>query len=220
MFVLALSLYNTIEFKVSFFYAKSRTCSFIAKKLFAEALKQIVVQKSFSKVTVSELIRVCNVNRKTFYYHYDNLTELVKEIFDEELDRVIEEFNETLSWEESFILAAKFILDNKKVVKHIYESDYRIDLEKYIFSISGEIMRKYVIRAAKDTKAQEVDIKLIAYFYQCALSSALVQWLATDMKTDPKTITRRIGEVMDGNILLSLKRSEKLEKFTQNFDIE
>ena len=29
MFVLALSLYNTIEFKVSFFYAKSRTCSFI-----------------------------------------------------------------------------------------------------------------------------------------------------------------------------------------------
>ena len=145
---------------------------------------------------------------------------MVKEIFDEELERVIEEFNETLSWEESFILAAKFILDNKKVVKHIYESDYRMDLEKYIFSISGEIMRKYVIRVAKDTKAQEVDIKLIAYFYQCALSSSLIQWVATDMKTDPKAVTRRIGELMDGNILLSLKRSEKLEKFTQNFDIE
>ena len=29
MFVLSLSLYNTIEFKVPFFYAKSRTCSFI-----------------------------------------------------------------------------------------------------------------------------------------------------------------------------------------------
>ena len=32
MFVLSLSLYNTIEFKVPFFYAKSRTCSFIVKK--------------------------------------------------------------------------------------------------------------------------------------------------------------------------------------------
>ena len=29
MLVWSLSLYNTIEFKVSFFYAKSRTCSFI-----------------------------------------------------------------------------------------------------------------------------------------------------------------------------------------------
>ena len=33
MFVLALSLYNTIEFKVSFFYAKSRTCSFIVDNI-------------------------------------------------------------------------------------------------------------------------------------------------------------------------------------------
>ena len=190
------------------------------KDLIRKEFIRLLNKKKLHNITVTELAKACNIERKTFYYHYDNLTELVKEIFDEELDRVIEEFNETLSWEESFILAAKFILDNKKVVKHIYESDYKIDLEKYIFSISGEIMRKYVIRAAKDTKAQEVDIKLIAYFYQCALSSALVQWLATDMKTDPKTITRRIGELMDRNILLSLKRSEKLEKFTQNFDIE
>lgn len=190
------------------------------KDLIRKEFIRLLNKKKLHNITVTELAKACNIERKTFYYHYDNLTELVKEIFDEELERVIEEFNETLSWEESFILAAKFILDNKKVVKHIYESDYKIDLEKYIFSISGEIMRKYVIRAAKDTKAQEVDIKLIAYFYQCALSSALVQWLATDMKTDPKTITRRIGELMDGNILLSLKRSEKLEKFTQNFDIE
>ena len=190
------------------------------KDLIRKEFIRLLNKKKLHNITITELAKACNIERKTFYYHYDNLTELVKEIFDEELDRVIEEFNETLSWEESFILAAKFILDNKKVVKHIYESDYKIDLEKYIFSISGEIMRKYVIRAAKDTKAQEVDIKLIAYFYQCALSSALVQWLATDMKTDPKTITRRIGELMDGNILLSLKRSEKLEKFTQNFDIE
>ena len=40
------------------------------------------------------------------------------------------------------------------------------------------------------------------------------------MKNDPKAITRRLGELMDGNILLSLKRSEKLDNFTQNFDIE
>lgn len=102
----------------------------------------------------------------------------------------------------------------------MYESDYKVELEKYIFSISGEIMRKYVRRVAKDTKAQEIDIKLIAFFYQCALSSSLIQWVATDMKTDPKLVTRRLGELMDGNILEALKRSENLEKLTQNFEIE
>lgn len=190
------------------------------KDLIRKEFIRLLNKKKLHNITVTELAKACNIERKTFYYHYDNLTELVKEIFDEELDIVIEEFNETLSWEESFILAAKFILDNKKMVKHIYESDYRIDLEKYIFSISGEIMRNYVKRLGQITKAKDIDMKLIAYFYQCALSSALIKWVATGMKNDPKAITRRLGELMDGNILLSLKRSEKLDNFTQNFDIE
>ncbi|MDU6032099.1 MAG: TetR/AcrR family transcriptional regulator C-terminal domain-containing protein [Peptoniphilus harei] len=190
------------------------------KNLIKQEFIKLLNKKSLHNITVTEIAKQCKIERKTFYYHYENLPQLVKEIFDEELEDVIKEFNETLSWEESFISAEKFILDNKKVVKHMYESDYKIELEKYIFSISGEIMRKYVRRVAKDTKAQEIDIKLIAYFYQCAFSSSLIQWVATDMKTDPKLVTRRLGKLMDGNILESLKRSEKLEKLTQSLEIE
>ncbi|MDU6743046.1 TetR/AcrR family transcriptional regulator [Peptoniphilus harei] len=190
------------------------------KNLIKQEFIKLLNKKSLHNITVTEIAKQCKIERKTFYYHYENLPQLVKEIFDEELEDVIEEFNETLSWEESFISATKFILENKKVVKHMYESDYKVELEKYIFSISGEIMRKYVRRVAKDTKAQEIDIKLIAFFYQCALSSSLVEWVATDMKTDPKLITRRLGKLMDGNILESLKRSEKLEKLTQSLEIE
>lgn len=190
------------------------------KDLIRSEFIKLLNKKSLHNVTVTELAKQCKIERKTFYYHYENLTELIKEIFDEELDQVIEEYNETLSWEEGFILAAKFILDNKKAIKHMYESDYKIELEKYVFSISGEIMNKYVSRQAEMTRAQETDVKLIAYFYQCALSSALIQWVATDMKTDPKVVTRRMGELMDGNILLSLKRSEGLKKFTQKVYLE
>ena len=197
------------------FMAKNYT-----KNLIKQEFIKLLNKKSLHNITVTEIAKQCKIERKTFYYHYENLPQLVKEIFDEELEDVIKEFNETLSWEESFISATKFILENKKVVKHMYESDYKVELEKYIFSISGEIMRKYVRRVAKDTKAQEIDIKLIAFFYQCALSSSLIQWVATDMKTDPKLVTRRLGELMDGNILEALKRSENLEKLTQNFEIE
>ena len=190
------------------------------KDLIRKEFINLLNKKPLHNVTVTELAKECKIERKTFYYHYENLPQLIKEIFDEELDQVIEEYNETLSWEEGFILGAKFILDNKKAIKHMYESDYKIDLEKYVFSISGEIMNKYVSRQAEKTKAQDIDIKLIAYFYQCALSSALIQWVAIDMKTDPKLVARRIGDLMDGNILLSLKRSEGLKKLTQNFEIE
>lgn len=187
------------------------------KELIRKEFINLLNKKPIHNVTVTELARKCDIERKTFYYHYENLTELVKEIFQEELSMVVEEFNETLSWEDSFILAAKFILDNKRAIKHLYQSDYREDVEKYVFSIAGEIMYKYVERASEDTDAKDVDKKLIAYFYQCALSSALIQWVATDMKTDPTIMTNRIGKLMDGNILMSLKRSENLENIADDF---
>ena len=86
--------------------------------------------------------------------------------------------------------------------------------------MAGEVITKYVKHISKATRAKEVDINLISYFYQCALSTSLIQWIATDMQTDPVLVTNRIGKLMDGNILLSLKRSERLETFTQSPLIE
>ena len=177
-------------------------------------------EKTLDNITVTELAQKCQIERKTFYYHYENLEQLIREIFESELNIVIEEFNENLSWEDSFILAAKFILDNKKAIRHIYYSDYKVNVEKYVYSMAGEVISKYVNHISKETRAKDIDINLISYFYQCALSSALIQWIATDMKTDPVVITNRLGKLMDGNILLSLKRSERLETFTQSTLIE
>ena len=190
------------------------------KDLIQKEFMTLLDKKILDNITVTELAKKCNIERKTFYYHYENLEQLIKEIFESELEIVIEEFNENLSWEDSFILAAKFILDNKKAIRHMYQSDYKADVEKYVFSMAGEVISKYVNHLSKNTKAQAIDKELISYFYQCALSSALIQWIATNMKTDPVVITNRIGKLMDGNILLSLKRSENLEKVTQRIEIE
>ena len=48
MLVWSLSLYNTIEFKVSFFYAKSRTCSFIVYKLYHLSINMQLLFSLFS----------------------------------------------------------------------------------------------------------------------------------------------------------------------------
>lgn len=185
------------------------------KNLIKKEFMNLLDKKTLNKITVTELAKTCDIERKTFYYHYENLEQLIKEIFESELDVVIGEFNENLSWEDSFILAAKFILENKKAIRHIYYSDYKANVEKYVYSMAGEVITKYVKHISKATRAKEVDINLISYFYQCALSSALIQWIDTDMQTDPVVITNRLGKLMDGNILLPLKRSERLETFTQ-----
>ena len=48
------------------------------KTALCNSLKELMKQKTFSKITVSELIRHCNITRKTFYYHFEDIYGLLK----------------------------------------------------------------------------------------------------------------------------------------------
>ena len=48
---------------------KHEFTSMQTKRALAASLRNIMTHKSFSKITVSEIILDCGVNRKTFYYH-------------------------------------------------------------------------------------------------------------------------------------------------------
>lgn len=180
------------------------------KKIIQEEFIKILNERPLNKITVKDIASACDINRNTFYYYYTDIYVILSEIFQTELQIVIDEYNDTLSWEESFIVATKFSLQNKTAIYHVYNSMQKEELEDYLFNVSGNIMSRYVEKVSDGISASSGDKKLIASFYQCALTEMVLRWIASGMKEDPDTIIRRIGRLFDGHIALSLKRSAGL----------
>lgn len=180
------------------------------KKIIREEFIKILNERPLNKITVKDIASACDINRNTFYYYYTDIYAILSEIFQIELQIVIDEYNDTLSWEESFIVATKFSLQNKTAIYHVYNSMQKEELEDYLFNVSGNIMSRYVEKVSDGISASSEDKKLIASFYQCALTEMVLRWIASGMKEDPETIIRRIWRLFDGHIALSLKRSAGL----------
>lgn len=180
------------------------------KKIIREEFIKILNERPLNKITVKDIASACDINRNTFYYYYTDIYAILSEIFQIELQIVIDEYNDTLSWEESCIVATKFSLQNKTAIYHVYNSMQKEELEDYLFNVSGNIMSRYVEKVSDGISASSGDKKLIASFYQCALTEMVLRWIASGMKEDPDTIIRRIGRLFDGHIALSLKRSAGL----------
>ena len=180
------------------------------KKIIQEEFIKILNERPLNKITVKDIASACDINRNTFYYYYTDIYAILSEIFQTELQIVIDEYNDTLSWEESCIVATKFSLQNKTAIYHVYNSMQKEELEDYLFNVSGNIMSRYVEKVSDGISASSGDKKLIASFYQCALTEMVLRWIASGMKEDPDTIIRRIGRLFDGHIALSLKRSAGL----------
>ena len=180
------------------------------KKIIREEFIKILNERPLNKITVKDIASACEINRNTFYYYYTDVYALLSELFQTELQTVIDEYNDTFSWEESFIVATKFALENKIAINHVYNSMQREELEDYIYNVSGHVMNRYVEKVSDGISASSGDKKLISSFYQCALTEMVLRWIASGMKEDPDTIVRRIGWLFDGHIALSLKRSAGL----------
>jgi len=180
------------------------------KKKIREEFIKILNERPLNKITVKDIASACKINRNTFYYYYTDVYALLSELFQTELQTVTDEYNDTFSWEESFIVATKFALENKIAINHVYNSIQREELEDYIYNVSGHVMNRYVEKLSDGISASSGDKKLISSFYQCALTEMVLRWIASGMKEDPDTIVRRIGQLFDGHIALSLKRSAGL----------
>ncbi len=45
-----------------------------------QAFYTLIMEKSFSEISITELTELAEVNRKTFYLHYTSLDDLIQEI--------------------------------------------------------------------------------------------------------------------------------------------
>ena len=56
----------------------------ITKKALADALKELMDTKPFHKISVSDICERCQMNRKSFYYHFKDKYDLMNWIYDTE----------------------------------------------------------------------------------------------------------------------------------------
>ncbi len=179
----------------------------LTKKAIANSFIRLVNEMPFDKITVKDIVEDCGVNRNTFYYHYQDIYAVVKEIFEAETEKVLESTVEYDSWQEGFLQGTEFALENKRGIYHIYNSINRRQMEDYLYTVTGKIMTDFVKKQAKGMKVKEEDIALIAHFYECALVGMVLRWLDGGMKDDPVPLVHKMGILVDGNIKTMLERS-------------
>ncbi|HCY78991.1 MAG TPA: dihydroxyacetone kinase transcriptional activator DhaS, partial [Clostridiales bacterium] len=51
------------------------------KEALGNALKKMLSVKPIDKITVKDLVEECGVNRQTFYYHFDDVYDLLEWVF-------------------------------------------------------------------------------------------------------------------------------------------
>lgn len=188
----------------------------MASNLTQNAIKssflKLLNERPLDKISVKDIVEDCGVNRNTFYYHFQDIYALVESIFEEETSRVIQSTSIQEDWQEAFIEATRFAMENKRAIYHIYHSITREQLENYLLRVSDDLMNRFVRKQAEGLVVSQEDIHYIASFYKHAIAGILLDWLQNGMKENPEYAIRKMGTLFSGNIRHTLEEASKREK--------
>lgn len=90
-------------------------------------------EKPISKITVGDIADRCGINRQTFYYHFQDIPDLVEWICIVEADEAIENNKDYATWQEGILAVFEKLKKEKSFTKNLYRSTPREMLLNYLY---------------------------------------------------------------------------------------
>lgn len=132
--------------------------------------------KPFSKITVSELIRDCNLNRKTFYYHFEDIYGLLKWMLEQEAFEVVRQFDLLTDFRDAFTFVIDYVEKNAFFLNCIYDSVGRDELKRFFYQDFIGLIRKLILDTAEKMEFS-IDDKFLSFlcnFYTEGIAGMLI----------------------------------------------
>ena len=176
------------------------------KESLGAALKQMLTVKPIDKITVKDLVEICGVNRQTFYYHFDDVYDLLEWVFEEDANRVLPSEVVYEHWRDEVMMFFKNLADNSVFALNIYNSNSRIYMLRYFKRRLQGCIRSFAIIVSEGKNIDRTDFEFVVEFYANGIVGLISQWLDLGMQL-PKEITQdRFLKLLDNSVENMLAR--------------
>ena len=92
------------------------------KQAIKSTFLKLLREKPLNQISVKTIVENCGINRKSFYYYYQDLPDLIDEIVSEQVDLLVSNYPKFSSTEECLEVALRYLLNNKTLIQHIYKA--------------------------------------------------------------------------------------------------
>lgn len=185
--------------------------SYNTKLLLANTLKELLKRKPFAKVTVTEIIKLSEVNRNTFYYHFEDIYDLLLWFLNQEAINKVHNYDSIDDINDAINFTLDYIDENRKFLKNIINSVGEHDLKRFLSKDFLEIIGNYIRLAEKEMK---IDIdedyrNFLTTYITEAIAGILIELIYKKDPAPHDKINYFIQVTSKNAIIASLKAYEK-----------
>lgn len=169
------------------------------KSLIKDAFWQLLEEKPYNKITVQDIVDRCQVNRNTFYYHFQDIPTLTMMSVQGWMEETIKTHGNFDSPSTCLIYMVKECMKRKKAFLHLYRSAQKEAFSTYLNKTGDHIFRTYVENMAENIDTPEKDKETLIRYYKCTFFGIMMDWLEDGASYDLVEFCEDLCELFSGS---------------------
>lgn len=178
----------------------------VTKRALEQSLKNLLLKKPLTKITVGDITDDCGINRMTFYYHFKNIYDLVEWSCLEDAKRALDEKKTYDTWQQGLLQIFKAVQENKPFILNVYRCVHREQVEKYLQPLVDQLLLNVINEEAAGITVRDEDKQFIAQVYSYMFIGLMLDWIKDDMREDPQQIVEKLSKLIKGSVSVALSR--------------
>ena len=174
------------------------------KNLIYNTLIELMKDKTFEEIKVSDICNKALINRSTFYSHYEDKYDLLVDFINSLKDEFVTELNKNssnLNTKEYYIELIKIFLNHIEERKEMYTSIMinnrnSIMMDILLSDVNNDLLKKM----SKDEFKSSIPDDIIVKFYLGGVINLGVEWLKDNTKYSKEEIINYLNLLIPDNI--------------------
>lgn len=178
----------------------------VTKRALEQSLKNLLLKKPLTKITINDIAEDCVINRMTFYYHFKDIYDLVEWCCIEDARKALDEKRTYDTWQQGFIQLFEAVRENKPFIMNVYHCVDREQVEKYVNPLVDDLLMGVIEERSAGMSVREEDMQFIAKVYSYSFVGLMLDWIRDDMRDDPEELVKKFAMVIQGDLTSALSR--------------
>ncbi|HZK09635.1 MAG TPA: TetR/AcrR family transcriptional regulator [Clostridia bacterium] len=184
-----------------------------AKKSIKVAFWDLLQELPLDQITVIMLCERANVNRQSFYYYYQNIVDLLKDVLFAEIYDEVSQGRAYDTWKYGFYTTTRFINENHFIFQNIQHSNYWEEINNFFTENSNSLVKGVIDECIEATgiRVSKEDKDFMIHYYRVLFNSIMTEWVKDGMKLKPIELLSKVEKLVDGTICPALQRFSEEE---------
>jgi len=182
------------------------------KESLANAFRKMLSVKPIDKITVKDLVEECGVNRQTFYYHFNDIYDLMEWVFEVDAEQVLPteiDIAVAANWRKCVLSYFEYLYKNKDMVINIYNSQSRSYMLRFYIDKLRTCVHGFAVIVSAGKTIDWADLEFVVDFYVYGIVGIISMWLDNNVDYYDETEVERFMTMLDNSV------EQMLEKYTK-----